>query len=376
MSTNANFPDKIFSAPPVVYAVGNEYKIFVIPNTKTVMGCRIGNNEYYDDSNGVLRSETILHQITVPAAELDNAGEYTIFYREFQERVPYYNKVISEGEVTFKFRKVDSPAPRFYLLSDVHTRLEAGVKAAKSFKDMDFLIVNGDVHDNSETAERLLLAHRVAAEITNGEIPVVYSRGNHDLRGAWAERQAEFTPTNGGNSFYTFRLGSVWGVVLDCGEDKPDGSIEYGGVNCCHAFRLRETAFLKKIIADAHREYDAPGVKFRIVVSHINFSEPHKEPFNIEYDLYGEWCKLIRQNIRPAAYFYGHVHKNYVTLPGSERDIFNQGAPAVVAGVPDRTTPEATGFTGAGITLSPGKLNAAFINDKGETVESVTIPVK
>lgn len=376
MSLSTTFPNEIFAAPPVVYAVENEYKIFIIPNAKTVMGCRIGENEYYDDSNGVLRSETILHQITVPAVELDNAGEYTIFYREIQERVPYFNKVISEGEMTFKFRKVSTSAPRFYLLSDVHTRLDAGVKAAKSFKDMDFLIVNGDVHDNSETAERLLLAHRVAAEITGGGIPVVYSRGNHDLRGAWAERQAEFTPTSYGKSYYTFRLGSVWGVVLDCGEDKPDESEAYGGVNCCHAFRQRETAFLKKIIANADREYNAPGVEFRLVVSHINFSEPHKEPFNIEYDLYGEWCSLIRQNIRPTAYFYGHKHKNYVTLPGSERDIFDQGAPAVVAGVPDRSTPEATGFTGAGISLSPGRLNVAFINDKGETVESVTIPVR
>jgi hypothetical protein len=376
MSLLTTFPNEIFAAAPVVYAVGDEYKIFVIPNKKTVMGCRIGDNEYYDDSNGVLRSETLLHQITVPAAELDKAGEYTIFYREFQERVPYYNQVISEGEVTCKFRKVNSSAPRFYLLSDVHTRLEAGVKAAKSFKEMDFLVVNGDVHDNSETAERLLLAHRVAAEITNGEIPVVYSRGNHDLRGAWAERQAEFTPTANGNSFYTFRLGSIWGIVLDCGEDKPDESREYGGVNCCHAFRQRETAFLKKIIANAEKEYNAPGVEYRLVISHINFSEPHKEPFNIEYDLYGQWCDLIRQNIRPTAYFYGHVHQNYVTLPGSEKDIFNQGAPAVVAGVPDRSTPEATGFTGAGISLSSGKFDVAFINDKGETVDSVTVPVK
>ena len=370
--TIADLPGEIFSSMPVVYAVGDEYKIFVIPASKTVMWCRIGDSEYYDDSNGVLRSETMLHQITVPAAELDAAGEYTIGYRRFKERVSYYNKPDMEGEVTFKFRKVDSPAPKFYLLSDVHNHIEAGINAAKSFKEMDFLVVNGDIHDNSETAERLLVAHRIAAEITGGQIPVVFSRGNHDLRGAWAERQAEFTPTAKGNSSYTFRLGNVWGIVLDCAEDKPDESCEYGGVNCCHAFRLRVTAFLKKVIANAGKEYNAPGVQYRMIVSHSNFSEPHKPPFNIEYDIYGEWCRLIRENIKPCAYFYGHKHRNYVTMPGSENDIFNQGAPAIVTGVPSPGE-DYSGFTGGGITLSPGSIHVDFINQSGVTEDSADI---
>ena len=84
MTTFTDLPKEIFASTPVVYAVGDEYQIFVIPADKTVMWCRIGDKEYYDDSNGVLRSETMLHKITVPAAELDAAGEYTVCYREFQ----------------------------------------------------------------------------------------------------------------------------------------------------------------------------------------------------------------------------------------------------------------------------------------------------
>ena len=370
--TCADLPEKIFDSAPVVYAVGEEYQIFVIPASKTVMWCRIGENEYYDDSNGVLRSETMFHKITVPAAELDAAGEYTICYRQFAERVSYYNKVLSEGEVTFKFRKVTAKDPKFYLISDVHNHIEAGISAASSCKDIDFLVINGDIHDNSETPERLLLAHRIGAAVTKGEIPVVYVRGNHDLRGPWAERQAEFTPTANGRSYYTFRVGPVWGMVLDCGEDKADGSIEYGGVNCCHAFRKQETAFIKKVIANADSEYKAPGVEYRVIISHINFSEAHREPFGIEYDIYGEWCSLIRENIRPAAYFYGHVHKNYVVLPGSERDFFGQGSPAVVAGVPSPGE-DLTGYTGAAITLTPGRIKVQWINQSGETVDSAEI---
>ena len=373
MMTLADLPNEIFASTPVVYAVGDEYQIFVLSSSKNVMWCRINGKEYYDDSNGVLRSESPFHKITVPAAELDAAGSYTIGYRRFQERVPYYNKYDLEGEVTFNFRKVASGSPKFYLISDVHKQLEAGVKAAKSFPEMDFLVVNGDIHDNSETPELLMLVHKLASEVTGGEIPVVYSRGNHDLRGAWAERQAEFTPTANGRSYYTFRLGSVWGMILDCGEDKPDESIEYGGVNCCHIFRQRETAFIEKVIANGANEYNAPGVKHKLIISHINFSEPHKAPFNIEYDTYGKWCELIRENIKPAAYCYGHVHQNYVSLPGSEKDIFNQGAPAIVAGVPVRQENE-TGFTGAAITLSDAKITVSYINHAGNVAETIEIP--
>ena len=370
--TLADLPGEIFASTPIVYAVGDTYQIFVIPSSRNVMWCRIGDNEYYDESNGVLRSETMIHKITVPAAELDAAGQYTIGYRRFQERVSYYNKPDLEGEVSFTFRKVDTPTPKFYLLSDVHNHIEAGINAAKSFKGMDFLIVNGDIHDNSESAERLLYVHRIASEITGGEIPVVFSRGNHDLRGAWAERQAEFVPTANGNSYYTFRLGPVWGIVLDCAEDKPDPSIEYGGVNCCHIFRKRETAFLKKITSSGESEYNAPGIQYRMVVSHINFSEPHNPTFDIEYDIYSEWCKLIREEIKPCAYFYGHKHRNYVTLPGSANDIFNQGAPAIVAGVP---TPgeDYSGFTGGAITLSPTKIRVDYMNESGVITDSIDV---
>lgn len=369
--TLAELPGEIFSSPPVVYAVGDEYQIFVIPSSKTVMWCRIGENEYYDHANGVLRSETSLHKITVPAAELDAAGSYTIGYRRFQERVSYFNKADLEGEVTFKFRKVNRENPKFYLLSDVHSRAIEATASAKSVKDLDFLIMNGDIQENSSSEESLLRPHRIASEITRGEIPVIYSRGNHDLRGPWAERVAEFFPNANGKSYYTFRLGNTWGIVLDCGEDKPDASVEYGGVNCCHPFRLEETRYLEKVIANAANEYAAPGVVHKMIVAHINFSEPHPEPFNIEYPIYSHWCALIRENIKPSAYFYGHTHKNYVTMPGTERDIFNQGSPAILTGVPGRA--ECHTYNGAAITLNTKEINVSYINESGECIESIDV---
>ena len=358
----------VFRAFPAVYAVGADYHIFIVPAARAVMWCRIGGKVYRDEANGVMRSECPVHRIVVPAAELDRAGSYTVGYRTFKERVPYYNKVVEEGEFTFGFRPVTADDPKFCLISDVHSHIEAGIAAARAFEGPDFLIVNGDIHNDSATLEQMHSDHILAGNITRGEIPAVFSRGNHDLRGAWAEKQPELAPLPGGCSYGTFRLGPVWGVILDAAEDKPDEFCEYGGVNCCHEFRLRETAFLRELVTRKSSEYEAPGVKYRVAVAHINFSEPHKPPFDIEYGIYAQWCELLREKIRPCCCLYGHVHRNYITMPGAERDIFDLGAPAIVAGVPVPGE-KGTGFSGAGITLTPEAIGVRYIDQTGRTLE-------
>ena len=47
---------------------------------------------------------------------------------------------------------------------------------------------------------------------------------------------------------------TVWGLILDCGEDKADTSIEYGSTVCFHEFRLRETEFIHSVIENAEKD--------------------------------------------------------------------------------------------------------------------------
>ena len=365
-------PPDVFRAPPAVYAVGGNYCITLIPATRCVVWCRVGNDTYYDDFNGVFRSERLLHQVYLPAGELEKAGSYTVGYRCFAERLSNWNKPTAEGEVTFSFRPVRAENPRFYLISDVHGRMESGIAAAKAFGEMDFLIVNGDVHGNSETLEGLLTDHLIAAAVTRGEIPAVFVRGNHDMRGPWAERVEECIPLDGGRTYFTFRLGPVWGVALDCGEIRVDEHEKHGGVVCCHAMRLRETRWLRDLAGRGAEEFDAPGVKYRLAVSHVNFTDVLVPPFDIEEELYGQWAALLREHIRPDCLLFGHKHMNYVTLPGSPRDRFGQSAPAIVTGVPPKDDP--LGFSGAGITLFPEFIDADYIDHAGRSLQRVRIP--
>ena len=121
----------------------------------------------------------------------------------------------------------------------------------------------------------------IAGSVTKAELPVIFSRGNHDTRGIYAENIADHTPTDNGRSYFTVRLGNIWAVVLDCAEDKPDTNPEYGHTICCHEFRIEETEFLKKIAESPDTEYAAPGVKYRLVIVHNPFCEPRRSPFDI-----------------------------------------------------------------------------------------------
>ncbi len=362
----AELPETIFSTYPVVYAVGDEYQILVPVKQETLMWCEVNGNEYYDESCGILRSATTTHRMTVPMKDLDDAGHYTICYREVEERLPYFSKTSEVNKLEFSFRPVRGDDIRIFHIADAHNRIDAPVAAAGYFgADLDLLILNGDIPEDSGDIQNFTTIHAIAGNISKGEIPVVFSRGNHDLRGIYAEKLAEHTPTLNGNSYFTFRLGPVWGIVLDCGEDKPDDHPEYGNTMACHAFRQRETAFLKQVIADAGNEYAAPGVEYRLVVSHVPFSQVLKPPFDIEQELYREWCRLLAENVHPQLMLSGHIHDLYITHVGDELDHLGQPCPVVVGSLPGKDRSQ---FTGAAVALTPGRAEVRFVNQDRQVV--------
>ena len=328
-----NIPE-CFATTPIIYAVGENYQIIVPVAKETLMWVEIGGRCFYDDVNGILRSNCTTHRMIVPQDALDCAKKYKICYRIVNERKPYFSDVSDVFEYCSAFCPVKDEGARFYHIADAHNRVDAPVAAAKSFGDIDFLILNGDLPDHSGDIKNFTTIHRIAAEITGGEKPVVFSRGNHDLRGIYAENIADHTPTDNGRSYYTFRLGSIWGLVLDCGEDKADDNVEYGHTICCEDFRKRQTEYIKEIISNADREYASAGVKTRLVVSHVPFSERNRAPFDIEEETYTEWCRLLREYVKPDAMICGHVHHAYVTEIGDEFDAFGQPCAVVVGSAP------------------------------------------
>ena len=367
-----------FETTPIVYAVGTDYQIMVPVTQETLMWVEVNGKCFYDDVNGILRSNCTTHKMTVPMELLDAAGEYKICYRIVNDRKPYNSNVSEVFEYRSVFKAVKSENPRFFHIADAHNKVDEPVAAAKAFGKIDFLILNGDIPNDAGDVKNFSTIHQIAAEITNGEIPVVFSRGNHDMRGKYGENISEYTPTDNGNSFFTFRLGGVWGIVLDCGEDKPDNHSEYGHTVCCEEFRKRQIDFIQNVIANAENEYNAAGVTYRMVVVHDPFTEYLPNQVS-ETDLatYTEWARLLREYVKPDVMLSGHVHQAYVTNVGDSLDNLGQPCPVVVGSAPGTKISLALRgvwvkdvYVGVGFALNDNTLSVAFIGANGIVYDS------
>ena len=351
-----------FETFPAVYAVGKNYQIMVSVTRPVVMWVRVGDKNFYDDSNGILRSACTTHRMIVPMELLDVAGEYTICFREVYDRKPYFAELSDVMEYTRAFRPVkEDGVIHIYHIADAHNKVQEPVAAGNYFGDaLDLLVLNGDIPNHSGKLEYFTAIHEIAGNITKGEIPVIFSRGNHDMRGIYAEKLEEYVPTDCGRSYYTFRLGRIWGMVLDCGEDKRDDNEEYGHTVCCEDFRCRQTEFIRNVIANAKDEYEAEGVKNRIVICHYPFTDTLKFPFDIEVELFTQWARLLRENVKPQLLLFGHMHEAYVSHPGDEHDKKGQPCAAIVASEVRKDA-----FLGGAIELDYDRCTVKFTDTEG-----------
>ncbi len=356
---------------PAVFAVGGDYQIMVPVKSDILFWVTVGGKNYYDHSNGIIRSSVRMHRVNVPMKALDAEGEYTVTYRKIIERLPYFSETEEPVSATYSFKPVRTDGRiNIYHISDAHGNFDLTSAAGKYFgEDLDLLILNGDIPDHSGEIENFDLIYELCAAITGGGIPCLFSRGNHDTRGFYAENIAEYTPTRHGQSYFTFRLGRIWGIVMDCGEDKPDDHPEYGNTVCCHAFREEETEYLHGIVENARKEYLAPGVEYRLVVVHNPFTYTMPDPFGIELETYGEWTRVLRDEIKPQLILSGHLHETEISHTGGKYDSKGQPCPVIIGS----TRGWGEFFAGCAVTFDGLKADVRFTNDKHELIGGETL---
>ncbi len=359
------FPE-MFKTFPAVYAVGDRYIITVAVNEPCTMWVKIGDREYFDDSNGILRTASLTHKMEVPAKILDEALEYTVCYRKVIERKPYFSELEDIKTFASSFRPIRGDNIRIFHIADAHNRVDGPVAAANAAGEHDLLILNGDIPNHSGKIEYLASIHCIAGGITKGEYPVIFSRGNHDTRGIFAENIQDHTPTDNGRSYFSVKAGPLWALVLDCGEDKPDSNAEYGYTICCEDFRKRETAFIEEVIKNAESEYLAEDVKYRLIIAHVPFHMHFGAPFNIEEERYAYWCKMIHDDIKPNLMLAGHIHQCKIMKQTPETEAQGQPCTVIAAAKPIGKTENI--ICGA-IVMSPESAEVSFIDAEGEVYE-------
>lgn len=296
------------SCTPVAYAVEDTYQITFTTQAKGTAWIVIDGVEYNETYAGYRETESTIHKISVPMEALDRAGAYTIYARSMLLRGPYCALQGQRISETYTWKGVNpDDGLNYYVLADTHNTRQTPYEAATYFgDDLDFLISAGDnvswVDREADLEEMLLLAGR----ITKGEIPVIYARGNHETKGVKAHELYQYVGADDENFYYTFRLGNIWGIVLDIGENHADDFAEYYGAAKFNAYRDAQTEFLDTILANAETEFDAPGVDYRIAICHI--------PLTVKYEddhagtVKDEWLTRLNQ-MKLTMLYSGHVHE-------------------------------------------------------------------
>ena len=91
---------------PAVFAVDHDYHIMFYSEKPCLMWVKVGDKTYYDESNGILRSHTVVHRVIVPMKELNKALKYVVCLRYIIDRKPYFPEIEPVEELEYIFRPV------------------------------------------------------------------------------------------------------------------------------------------------------------------------------------------------------------------------------------------------------------------------------
>ena len=360
--------DSLLKAPPAVFAVEECYQILVTTRSQALVRVRVGEKFYSGHINGVRPSSRSVHRFSVPMDELNKAGRYTVYCRPLPVREPYMRHVrrYEESARSYDFRKLPDDNIRIFHVADTHSRIDQIVRNALGSGAFDLLILNGDLIETSGRIDVLETPAVLAGKMTKGAVPVIYSRGNHELRGPFAEELPRYVPNRDGKLYYGVKLGALWCMVLDGGEDKADSHPAYGDTIDCTAYRREQLAFIRK--RAENKDFCTPSVKYRLLICHIPFpryvgksaADEEKRLFTV----YGEWSRSLKKLYAPHLLLSGHVHRFAI----EKNPEFP--CPVVMGAKLDK---KADLFSGARITLSKGKGHIEFLDHNGKTLEKETV---
>lgn len=250
--------DMQFETTPAVFDCGNEYYNVVWETSKKGTGyirLTVDGEEkiYYDETSGIIETDDTVHNVLVPKADLtDNtyvAGSQYVGFKYGYDAIK--GKIVETEPITFRGTPKEDGI-RILSVSDIHEMEKEMYKSLAHFSETpDMLVLLGDIISTLETKNQFTdYLLKDAGDISKGEIPVVYTRGNHETRGEYASQLQEYFPTETGKFYFTFDFGALSAIVLDSGEDKDDSHEEYDGLVNFEQYRKQEYEWLTSLDAE------------------------------------------------------------------------------------------------------------------------------
>ncbi|WP_075556286.1 metallophosphoesterase family protein [Parabacteroides timonensis] len=229
----------------------------------------------FNAKNGIKQTSTV-HAVHLKDLEPGTRYRYRIYSQEVLSHVGWkviYGNVAAtdvygKQPLTFKTSDHNRQSVNFAMVNDIHGKSDMLEKLVSycDLKTTDLFLFNGDMVSIFNSEKEIFDGFMSkATELFASELPMYYTRGNHETRGSFATAFQDYFSPGQDHIYYMFRQGPVCFVILDSGEDKPDSDIEYSGINAYDEYRTEQAEWLKKVLES--KEYkDAP---FKVVVCHI-----------------------------------------------------------------------------------------------------------
>jgi len=258
--------------------------------------------------HGLKDAYSLMHKIEIKGLKSGGTYHYRTVSREIKNPNPYgvlFGQRLVSAASRFEVFSTKRSDFSVYIINDNHED-KKNIRALLSLFPLragDFVVFNGDMV-NFMSDEKQIFESVIdpATEFFAKEFPLVYVRGNHELRGKNARNWYDFFPTSEGEPYFLFRQGGVEFYVFDSGEDKHDSHFEYSGLVNFDAYRMEQTIWLKNRLQEEKEEKPL----FRVALMHI--------PLYGGSDWYGErqnrklWGGLLNQHGIDLM-VSGHTHK-------------------------------------------------------------------
>ena len=212
-----------------------------------------------------------LHRIRLTGLQPGRTYDYQVVATRVVRLKAYWpEKGLSVESPIASFTTLDRSAVSvsFSAITDTHedvARINALMKLI-DWKATDFFVHMGDAFDWVESETQLFdkWLDPVARGLAQ-QTPLVFVRGNHELRGPFARQVFDYVPTASGQFYGAFDHGPLHLIVLDSGEDKDDDTNVYARLNRVESYRREEYAWLERHADTDPRMKDAP---FCVVLVH------------------------------------------------------------------------------------------------------------
>jgi len=190
------------------------------------------------------------------------------------------------------------------IFNDLHKNKTVIDQLTAQLADMtyDFVVFNGDcIDDPKNEAEAVEILSYMNEKVNAMEVPIIFLRGNHEIRNAYSIELRNVLDYVGDKTYGAFNWGDTRFVLLDCGEDKPDSTWVYYGLNDFTQLRLDQVGFLQQELTGKTFK-NAPR---KVLIHHIPIYGMPEEEYNPCLHLWGDLLNKAPFDIC----INGHTHQ-------------------------------------------------------------------